>query len=268
MPRVLIVEDEEIMRTGLRDTLGDAGFSTETAADGPAGLELALTWNPDLLLLDIMLPRLDGLAVCRELRRLGRWFPVLMLTARGLVDDRVDGLDAGADDYLVKPFSGAELLARVRALLRGRAHAATADRAVSGPFPFPGTEAGAGTGKEAEAGTRRMPLPEAHEAGNEVLILGNVTVDFSRLECRRNGQPQEMTAREFAVLRLLLLRRGKPVTRDHFLDLVWGWKTGVTTRTVDNHIATLRAKIEDDPARPRWIRTVHKVGYRLESGDE
>lgn len=239
MPRLLIVEDEEIMRTGLRDTLMDAGFIVETAADGEAGLRQGLDSAPDLILLDIMLPRLDGLAVCRELRRQGRWCPVLMLTARGLVDDRVDGLDAGADDYLVKPFSGAELLARVRALLRGRAHA------------------GSASGGQQPDGA---PVSK-HDPVN----LGGITIDFTRLECRgHDGGTLEMTAREFAVLRLLVQRRGKPVTRDQFLDLVWGLSAGITTRTVDNHIAMLRSKIETDPSHPRWIRTVHKVGYRLE----
>ncbi|RYD30654.1 MAG: response regulator transcription factor [Verrucomicrobiaceae bacterium] len=242
MTRLLIVEDEEIMRTGLRDTLMDAGFTVETAADGEAGLKQALESAPDLILLDIMLPRLDGLAVCRELRRQGRWCPVLMLTARGLVDDRVDGLDAGADDYLVKPFSGAELLARVRALLRGRAHA--------------------GNFSSASGGQEQSGAPASR---NDLLSLGDITVDFTRMECRRHdGGTLEMTAREFAVLRLLVQRRGKPVTRDQFLDLVWGLSAGITTRTVDNHIAMLRSKIEANPSRPRWIRTVHKVGYRLE----
>ncbi|MES2709022.1 MAG: response regulator transcription factor [Verrucomicrobiota bacterium] len=250
MPRVLIVEDEEIMRTGLRDTLLDAGFTAETAADGETGLRLALDGRPDLILLDIMLPKRDGLAVCRELRRHGRWCPVLMLTARGLVNDRVDGLDAGADDYLVKPFSGAELLARVRALLRGRAHAAAPSENPEPAVP--------------RAGQNPGTAPNADPDAGETLTLGDVTVYFTRHECRRNQQILEMTAREFAVLRLLLQRRGRPVTRDQFLDLVWGLSAGITTRTVDNHIAMLRAKIEPDSAHPRWIRTVHKVGYRLE----
>jgi DNA-binding response OmpR family regulator len=225
-PRVLIVEDELPMRIALKDILEFEGYRVLTAADGAAGMDQALQEKPDLILLDIMLPKLDGFTVCAELRRLALPTPVLMLTAKGQVQDRVTGLDAGADDYLVKPFSTDELLARVRALLR---------------------RAG---------GKRRIAT---------ALTLGDVRIDFVKLTARRGRQTLRLTAKEFAVLRLLAEAAGEPVTRQHFLDLAWGCTAFPTTRTVDNHIATLRAKLEPDPETPRWILTVHGVGYRLEA---
>jgi DNA-binding response OmpR family regulator len=223
--RVLVVEDEAAMRLALEDVLAAAGYRVLTAADGAAGLELALEEKPDLVLLDVMLPKLDGLSVCAELRRRVPAVPVLMLTARGRVEDRVAGLDTGADDYLVKPFSTDELLARVRALLR--------------------------------RGQRQGRAPAT-------LILGGVVIDLAAQRARRGGEELRLTAREFAMLRLLAEFRGEPVTREQFLDIVWGYTAFPTTRTVDTHVAALRAKIEADPENPRWITTVHGVGYRLE----
>jgi DNA-binding response OmpR family regulator len=225
--RVLVVEDEMPMRMALEDILKANGYRVLAAADGQAGLALAVEEKPDLILLDVMMPKLDGLALCAELRRLTIAVPVLMLTARGQVEDRVAGLDRGADDYLVKPFSTAEFLARVRALLR-RARA-------------PGRVAAA-------------------------LAFGDVEIDFIRMTVRRAGQPVYLTAREFGVLRLLAEAAGEPVTRERFLDVVWGYAAFPTTRTVDNHIASLRGKLERDSEVPRWIQTVHGVGYRLETG--
>jgi DNA-binding response OmpR family regulator len=225
-PRVLVVEDEASMRMALEDILTADGYRVLTAADGQLGCAMAVAEKPDLILLDIMLPKLDGLAVCTELRRLSMPVPVLMLTARGQVEDRVAGLDTGADDYLVKPFSTDELLARVRALLR--------------------------------RGRRQSEAPP-------VLALGDVVVDLAKQTARRGIEPLHLTAREYAMLRLLAESRGEPVTRERFLDVVWGYTAFPTTRTVDTHIAALRAKIEPDPDNPRWIATVHGVGYRLEA---
>ena len=223
--RLLIVEDELPMRTALKDCLEAEGYRVLTAADGEVGLERALKEKPDLILLDIMLPKLDGFALCAELRRLALDVPVLMLTAKGQVQDRVTGLDAGADDYLVKPFSTDELLARVRALLRR---------------------------------TRRSGhAPTA-------LKLGGVQIDLLKQIALRGRKPVHLTAKEFAMLRLMAEAQGEPVTRERFLDAVWGYTAFPTTRTVDNHIASLRAKLEPDPDQPRWIKTVHGVGYRLE----
>ena len=227
-PRILVIEDELPMRVALHDILASEGYRVRTAADGAAGLAQAVAEKPALILLDVMLPKLDGYALCAELRRLALATPVLMLTAKGQVQDRVTGLDSGADDYLVKPFSTEELLARVRALLRraaGPRHVATA------------------------------------------LRLGEVRIDLARMTARRGAEALHLTAKEFAVLRLLAEAAGEPVTRRRFLDLVWGHTAFPTTRTVDNHIASLRAKLEPAPDAPRWILTVHGVGYRLEAAE-
>jgi DNA-binding response OmpR family regulator len=227
-PRILVVEDELPMRVALEDILKAAGYRVLTAGDGATGLDLATREKPDLLLLDVMLPKLDGLSLCGELRRRTASVPVLMLTARGRVEDRVAGLDTGADDYLVKPFSTDELLARVRALLRRRPERA-------GPPP--------------------------------TLVLGEVEIDFAAQTARLGESALHLTAREYAMLRLLAEFRGEPVTREKFLDVVWGYTAFPTTRTVDAHVAALRGKIERDPEKPRWITTVHGVGYRLEDGE-
>ena len=225
MERILIIEDETPMRTALADLLTGEGYRALTAADGESGLEKALTEKPDLILLDIMMPKLDGFEVCAELRRLANEVPVLMLTAKGQVEDRVTGLDAGADDYLVKPFSTEELLARVRALLR-RAERKTKSHA-------------------------RMKL-------------GDIEIDLARQTATRGRKAIHLTAKEFAMLRLLAEAEGEPVTRERFLDVVWGYTAFPTTRTVDNHVASLRAKLEKNPDEPRWLKTVHGVGYKLE----
>ena len=224
--RILIVEDETPMRTALADLLASEGYRALTAADGKSGLERALSEKPDLILLDIMMPKLDGFALCAELRRLANTVPVLMLTAKGQIEDRVHGLDVGADDYLVKPFSTDELLARVRALLR-----------------------------RVERKTRR-PLK---------LKLGEWEIDLARQTAVRGKKRVYLTAKEFAMLRLMAEAECEPVTRERFLDVVWGYTAFPTTRTVDTHIAALRAKIEANPEEPRWIITVHGVGYRLEA---
>ena len=226
MPRILIIEDELPMRTALADTLIDEGHRVLTAEDGEKGLETALREKPALILLDIMMPKIDGFAVCESLRRHGCEAPVLMLTAKGEVDDRVRGFDAGADDYLVKPFSTRELLARVRALLR-------------------------------RAG-------EEGAAPGSLRLGAGIHIDFRKQVATRNGDRIDLTAKEFGMLRLFAERTGEPVTREEFLDRVWGYAAYPSTRTVDNHIASLRAKLEADPAHPRHIVTVHRVGYRLE----
>ncbi len=225
MPRILIIEDETPMRTALTDVLEAEGHRVFSAADGETGLNRALTEKPDLILLDVMMPRLDGFAVCAELRRLSNPVPILMLTAKGQIDDRVNGLDVGADDYLVKPFSTEELLARVRALLRR--------------FQ-----------RQTQTPTR--------------LKFGEVEVDLIRQTAMRGKKNIHLTAKEFAMLRLMAETPGEPISREKFLDVVWGYAAFPTTRTVDSHVASLRRKLEPDPDSPRWIKTVHGVGYRLE----
>jgi DNA-binding response OmpR family regulator len=228
MSRILIIEDETPMRTALADVLEGEGYRTLSAADGEIGLRKAIEEKPDLILLDIMMPKLDGFAVCAELRRLGNAVPVLMLTAKGQIEDRVAGLDVGADDYLVKPFSTEELLARVRALLR--------------------------------RSQRKRKSPTK-------LKLGEVEIDLARQTARRRRRQLHLTAKEFSMVRLLAEAAGEPVSRERFLDVVWGYAAFPTTRTVDNHIASLRAKVEKNPEAPHWIKTVHGVGYKLELPD-
>jgi DNA-binding response OmpR family regulator len=226
--RIVVVEDEHAMRVALRDILDSEGYRTQTAADGAAGLQLIVAERPDLILLDVMMPKLDGYALCAELRRLAIRTPVLMVTAKGQVPDRVTGLDSGADDYLVKPFSTEELLARIRALLRR----SQADRRVA-----------------------------------RAVTMGDVRIDLVKLTAYRGNDPLSLAAKEFAMLRVLAEADGEPVSRQRFLDLVWGATAFPTTRTVDNHMVALRAKVEDDPKNPRWIVTVHGVGYRLEGAE-
>ena len=223
--KLLVVEDEATMRLALKDCLTAEGFDIISAADGHDGLAEAISQAPDLVLMDVMMPGMDGFHVCREIRRRGLRVPILMLTAKGQVDDRVEGLDAGADDYLSKPFSTRELLARIRALLR---------RASEGAAPLSGLE------------------------------LGAFRVDFLQRQCWKNGDEIHCTLKEIAVLKLLAERRGQAISRDDFLENVWGYDTYPTTRTVDSHVARLRQKIEPDPNDPKYIRTIHGVGYRLD----
>lgn len=223
--RLLIIEDELPMRTALAETLTAEGYRVQSAADGTSGLELACTGSFDLILLDVMMPGLDGYAVCKELRKRGRTMPVLMLTAKGQIDDRVDGLDSGADDYLVKPFSLKELLARVRALLRRQ--------------------------------EREQNIPE-------ILQLGLCSVDLKKACVIREQNAFSLSEKETGMLRLLAGLRGETVSREKFLDVVWGYNAYPSTRTVDNFIAGLRSKLEADPAHPRYLITVRGVGYRLE----
>ncbi len=223
MSRVLVVEDDPAILRGLAETLRRETYDVITAADGETGYRLVREKNPDLLILDLMLPKLSGYEICRKMRAEGLRTPILILTARGEEGDRVLGLDLGADDYVSKPFSLRELLARVRALLR----------------------------RTQAAGTL---LDE--------LRVNDVFVDFRSYEARKGGVRLEMTRREFQVLRVLASRRGEVVSRSELLDHVWGLEVYPTTRTVDNHIASLRAKLEKDPAEPVHILTVRGVGYK------
>jgi DNA-binding response OmpR family regulator len=223
--RLLIIEDEAPMRTALVETLSAEGYRVQSATDGVTGLEMACTAAYDLVLLDVMMPGLDGFAVCRALRQRGRDMPVLMLTAKGQIDDRVEGLDSGADDYLMKPFSLKELLARVRALLRRH---------------------------------------ERAQAVPDLLEIGTATIDFRRGILTRAGQDHSLSDKETGMLRLLAAHPGEAVSREKFLDVVWGYHAFPSLRTVDNFVITLRSKLEIDPATPRHLVTVRGIGYRLE----
>jgi two-component system alkaline phosphatase synthesis response regulator PhoP len=224
-PRVLIVEDEPGLRLTLSDRLTGEGYEVDTAVDGAAGLERAMAGAYDLIVLDVMLPRMNGFDVCREVRQRGVTTPILMLTARGQVVDKVVGLKLGADDYLTKPFETIELMARLEALLR-----------------------------------RRTSSPQR---GGETYRFGDIVVDFRRAEVTRAGQPIELSAREFKLLRHFIEHRGATISRDELLSQVWGYDEMPLTRTVDVHVAGLRQKIEANPKSPEFIVTVHGLGYKF-----
>jgi DNA-binding response OmpR family regulator len=224
MSRVLVVEDDAAILRGLKDNLEAESYEVLTAMDGQTAYHMIAEEKPDLVLLDLMLPKLGGYEVCRKVRGEGITTPIIMITARGEEADRVLGLDLGADDYVTKPFSVRELLARVRALLR---------RA------YPPSD-----------------LPDE-------LRFEDVVVDFKRYVASKGEGKLEMTPKEFGVLRFLAARAGEVVRRDELLDEVWGYGAEVTTRTVDNHVAALRAKIEDNASEPRYLITVYGVGYKF-----
>lgn len=234
MRRVLIVEDDEAMSVALRDGLEYEGFAVSLATDGETGLRLASTESPDLILLDVMLPKITGLDICRKLRGDGNSVPIIMLTARGQEIDKVLGLKMGADDYVTKPFGFMELMARVEAVLR---------RCVA---PAPGPAA-------AEPGPPRL----------DSCGFGDVTLDFKAHEAWKGGRPIDLSPREFQLLAYFIQHRGEVVTREHLLDTVWDYNAIPFTRTVDMHIAKLRKKIEDNPSDPRHIITVHRLGYKF-----
>jgi two-component system response regulator RegX3 len=224
--RILIVEDEAAIRTGLTDALVYHGFAVETAADGSHGLDLALTGKFDLILLDIMLPGIDGFEVCEQIRRVDRQQPLIMLTAKAGDEDIITGLTLGADDYVAKPFSVAQLVLRIKAVLR-RTHVG--------------------------------------EVSARLIELGDISVDCENLS-GTNGQAEiAFTRREVDILRYLHANSTRPVPRDELLNKVWGYDrhAGIETRTVDIHIAKLRRKIETDPKSPTRLVTVRGAGYRL-----
>ena len=223
--RILLVEDEPGLVLTLTDRLASEGYGVESATDGETGLERALAEPFDLLVLDVMLPRKSGFDVCRKLRQAGHGVPILMLTARGQVVDKVVGLQIGADDYLTKPFDMMELLARVEALLR-----------------------------------RAAAKPRAVETACE---FGSIRVEFRGTEVQRDGKPVVLSAREFQLLKYLIDHRGATLSRDELLKEVWGYDAMPTTRTVDVHMAWLRQKLEDDPKEPRFLLTVRGLGYKL-----
>jgi DNA-binding response OmpR family regulator len=226
MKRILIIEDDVAILRGLKDNLEYESYEVLTAADGEEGYFLIKEKKPDLIILDLMLPKMNGYELCHKVRNEGVTTPILMLTARGEEMDRVHGLNLGADDYVTKPFSVPELLARIRAIIR----------------------------RIQKAKTGNLPSE---------LRFGDVSVDFKCFEARKRGKILEMSRKEFGVLRLLAARAGEVITRDELLDEVWGYDQYPTTRTVDNHIALLRTKLEDNPSKPRHLLTVYGVGYKL-----
>lgn len=224
---VLVVEDDEAMAVALRDGFQLEGYRVVSASDGVRALELVASEAPDIVLLDVMLPALSGLDVCRQLRGRENRIPIIMLTARGQEADKVLGLRLGADDYVTKPFSLLELLARVESVLR-RSHRTSSENGVDHHYRF-----------------------------------GEIQLDFEHHEARRDGKPLDLSPREFLLLDFFVRHRGRVVSRDELLDAVWGYDSIPFTRTVDTHIAKLRKKIEKDPARPRFLVTVHRLGYKF-----
>jgi two-component system alkaline phosphatase synthesis response regulator PhoP len=227
MKRILLVEDEPGLVMTLTDRLRNEGYVVETCDNGDEGLARALAESFGLIILDVMLPRRSGLDVCRELRERRVATPVIMLTARGQVDDKVAGLKIGADDYLAKPFEMIELLARVEALLR------------------------------------RAPVEAPVEEAAELFSFGPITVDFGRALVTRDGAPVELSALEYRLLRYFVEHRGETLSREALLNEVWGYNALVSTRTVDVHVAWLRQKLEVHSRHPRHILTVHGLGYKF-----
>jgi two-component system alkaline phosphatase synthesis response regulator PhoP len=221
--RILLVEDEPGLVMTLTDRLAAEGYDVESAVDAKSGLAAASAGSFDAILMDVMLPGGNGFDICRTLRQQGVQTPVLMLTARGQVVDRVVGLKLGADDYLVKPFEMVELLARVEALLR------------------------------------RVPVAHLTESAH----FGDISVDFRKAEVAKAGKLLDLSAREFKLLRYFVEHRGATLSRDELLNEVWGYNSMPSTRTVDVHVAWLRQKLEDNPRHPQFILTIHGLGYKF-----
>jgi len=224
MHRILVVEDEPAIALGLEDDLRMEGYEVELAKDGVTGSQRGQEGAFDLIILDVMLPKKDGFEVCREVRRAGVRVPILMLTAKARESEKVMGFELGADDYVTKPFGTRELRARIKALLR---------RATG-------------------------------EVDVDTVTFGDVDVDFARGEVRRRGEAVDLTPIEFKLLGLFVRTRGRVLSRDQLIDGVWGKDAYTSARIVDNHIANLRRKIEDDPADPRYLKNVRGLGYRFD----
>jgi len=225
MKKILIIEDDPGIQLSLKDEFESEGFNVKVADDGLTGLEMTRQNPPDVIILDLMLPYLNGYEICKKLRQEGNTVPMIMLTVKDQEVDKVLGLELGADDYVTKPFSLRELLARVNALLRRSSE----------------------------------NTPES-----SVFCIGGTTFDLKKYEALKNGKIIEYTTLEFNILKLLFERRGQAIFRIEFLNHVWGENnTLVTERTIDSHIANIRKKLEDDPADPRYIVSVRGVGYKL-----
>lgn len=228
MYKILIVEDEPDMRLGLKDNLEFDGYVVDSAENGKEGYEKIIKNNYDLVLMDVMMPEMSGFEVCKQIRKDGIKVPVILLTAKGEEIDKVRGLELGADDYITKPFSLRELLARVKAVLR-----------------------------------RAPEQNNQVDKKNSKIQIGLLTIDFSTYIAVSKNKPVQMSHKEFELLHYLWDKRNTVVTRDDLLNKIWGYEESPTTRTVDNFIVRLRQKIEKDPERPHFIITVHGIGYKL-----
>jgi len=228
MKKVLIVEDEPAILKGLKDNLLDEGYSVTAVSDGKDGLEKALKQKFDLVMLDVMLPGMSGFDICKEVKLKKITLPIIMLTAKSKEADKILGLELGADDYITKPFSINELLARVRALFR------------------------------------RVELhKKAKEKKMDTFEFGNIKIDFTKLEAYKAKKKLKLSKREFDILAYMIKRKNEVITRNDLLDVVWGYESFPTTRTVDNFIARIRKQLEDKPAKPKHILSVRSAGYRF-----
>ena len=224
MKKILIIEDDPAIRTGLKETFTTEGYNVSDAETGTKGFELAGKQNFDLIVLDLILPGKDGIEICKDLRSDGVKTPIIMVTSRKEEIDKILGLEIGADDYVTKPFSIRELLARVKALIRR----------------------------------------STYEPGEiEEVAFANLKIDFIKQEMLKGENPVRLSATEYRILHYFIDHEGEVISRDKFLDEVWGYDSYPTTRTVDNYILSLRKKIEDDPAKPKHLLTIHKVGYKF-----
>ena len=224
MKRILIIEDDPAIIIGLKDSLENEHFEVTTEKDRYVGFKKARKENFDLIILDLMLPAKNGIEICKDLRKEDNDTPILMLTSKKEEMDKILGLEIGADDYMTKPFSVKELIARVKALLR-RNH--------------------------------------LNKKNIDIITFGNVQIDFVKLEAKNNSIPIDLSSTEFKILKYLIEREGQVISRDQLLDDVWGYDNFPTTRTVDNYILSLRKKIESNPSNPQHLITFHKVGYKF-----
>ena len=227
MKKILIVEDELNMRMGLKDNLEFEGYNVELAEDGKIGLDKIMKNEYDLVILDVMLPNISGFDVCKNIRKAGKTTPVILLTAKGEELDKVLGLEIGADDYVTKPFSLRELLARIKALLR------------------------------------RSNLQPENPTDNNLIRIGKISLDFKSYSAFSEGNPISLSHKEFEILNYLRKNLNKTVSRDNLLKEIWGFDSHPTTRTVDNFILKLRQKVEEDSNNPKIILTVHGIGYKM-----
>jgi len=224
MKKILIIEDDPAIRTGLKETFTTEGYDVSDAETGTKGFEIAGKHDFDLIVLDLILPGKDGIEICKELRSDGVKTPIIMVTSRKEEIDKILGLEIGADDYVTKPFSIRELLARVKALIRR----------------------------------------STYEPGDiEEVAFANLKIDFKKQEMLKDENPVRLSATEYRILHYFIDHEGEVISRDKFLDEVWGYDSYPTTRTVDNYILSLRKKIEDDPTKPKHLLTIHKVGYKF-----
>ena len=227
MAKILVVEDEQHMLSGIKDNLEFEGYEVDIASDGMVGQKKILENKYNLILLDVMLPNISGFDICKKVRKEGIKTPIIFLTAKSEEIDKVIGLESGADDYITKPFSLRELLARIKAVLR------------------------------------RMDFSDSFSDDKKQIVIGNLTVNFESYNASINNESVKLSIKEFEILHYLCERKNSTVTRDALLDKVWGYDYQPSSRTIDNFILKLRQKIEDDPNNPKYILTVHGIGYKL-----